>query len=387
MHITFILPCVGRKPGEPYVRTWSMEPLSIAVLSALTPPEIERRFFDDRLETIDYDAPTDLVALSVETYTAKRAYQIAARYRAKGLPVVMGGFHPTLAPEDAAVHADAIVLGQAEDTWPRLLVDFARGQMQSRYAQEGKPSLAARQPDRSIYADKTYQPIALVETGRGCKFNCEFCSITKFYEHTHTQRPVEDVVAEIAAMDRRYVFFTDDNIGVNRERFRELLTALIPLRISWAGQVSIDIAGDDEILALMRRSGCVCVLIGFESMNPAVLARMNKAVNARTTVYEAAAAAFSRHGIGIYGTFVFGYDGDDHQSFEQTARFAKRNGFFFAAFNHLVPFPGTRLYERLQDEGRLIHDKWWLSDDYHFGDVAFRVQGMTEKELADNCYR
>ncbi|MFO7821685.1 MAG: cobalamin-dependent protein, partial [Lentisphaeria bacterium] len=164
MHITFIMPCVGRKPGEPYIRTWSMEPLSIAVLSALTPPEIDRRFFDDRLEAIDYDAPTDLVALSVETYTAKRAYQIAAGYRAKGVPVVMGGFHPTLAPEDAAGHADAIVMGQAEDTWPQLLKDFAAGEMKKRYIQQGRPALVIRHPDRSIYSDKTYQPIALVET-------------------------------------------------------------------------------------------------------------------------------------------------------------------------------------------------------------------------------
>ncbi len=371
----------------PYVRTWSMEPLAIAVLSSLTPPEIERRFFDDRLDEIDYAAPTDLVAMSVETYTAKRAYQIAAVYRAKGVPVVMGGFHPTLAPEDAAAHADAIVMGQAERTWPRLLADFACGAMQPRYVQEEQPRFAVRLPDRSIYADKDYQPIALVETGRGCTFNCEFCSITKFFGRGHTQRPVEDVVAEIADLEQRYVFFTDDNIGVNRARFRELLTALIPLKISWAGQVSIDIARDDEILALMRRSGCVCVLIGFESMNPDVLAQMSKGVNAQTRVYESAAVAFIRHGIGVYGTFVFGYDGDNEQSFRETAEFAKRNGFFFAAFNHLVPFPGTRLYERMQVEGRLLYDKWWMSDDYRFGDVAFRVQGMTEQELAGHCYK
>ena len=386
MKVTFIVPAVGRKPGRRYVRTWEMEPLAIATLAALTPADIERSFFDDRVESINYDAPTDLVAISVETYTARRAYQIAARYRKKGVPVVMGGFHPTLAPQDALQHADAIVVGEAEESWPRLLSDFAADRMQRQYRPEQRPTLAGRFPDRSIYGDKRYQPIALVETARGCKFKCEFCSITRFYNRTHQQRPVEDVVQEISALKQRYIFFTDDNIGVNRDRFRDLLMALVPLKIWWSAQVSIDIARDAELLQLMRRSGCICVLIGFESLNPAVLARMDKAVNAQAEIYEDAAQALRKHGIGVYGTFVFGYDNDDAASFQRTLAFAKRHGFFFTAFNHLVPFPGTPLYDRLQSEGRLLHDTWWLSEGYRFGDLAFRVKGMTETQLADLCY-
>lgn len=387
MKVTFIIPAVGRKAGCPYVRTWQMEPLAIATLSALTPSNIEKRFFDDRLEDIDYDESTDLVALSVETFTARRAYQIAARYRQKGIPVVMGGFHPTLAPDDALEHADAIVMGEAEDTWPQLLSDFSAGTMKPRYERGTRPSLECRFPDRSIYRDKTYQPIALVETARGCKFKCEFCSVTQFYNRSHQQRPVADVVKEVAGLDQRYIFFTDDNIGVNRERFRELLTALVSLKVSWAAQVSINIARDDDLLRLMRRSGCVCVLIGFETLNPVVLSQMDKAVNAQTEIYESAGAAFRKHGIGVYGTFVFGYDNDGPESFQKTFDFAKRHGFFFTAFNHLVPFPGTPLYDRLKGEGRLLHDKWWLSKDYRFGDVAFKVKGMTERQLADMCFR
>lgn len=387
MQVTFILPAVGRKKGVPYVRSWQMEPLAIAMLSALTPPGIEKRFFDDRMESIDFDAPTDLVALSVETYTARRAYQIAARYREKGTPVVMGGFHPTLAPDDALEHADAIVIGEAEELWPQLLSDFEAGKMKPRYQQTSRPSLSGRFPDRSIYSDKAYQPIGLVETARGCRFQCEFCSITQFYGRSHQQRPVDDVVKEISALEQRYLFFTDDNIGVNRERFKELLTAIVPLKVFWAAQVSIDIANDDELLCLMRRSGCICVLIGFETLNPDVLAQMGKAVNAKTEIYEAAGAAFRKHGIGIYGTFVFGYDNDGPESFQKTFEFANRHGFFFTAFNHLVPFPGTPLYARLKSEGRLLHDKWWLSKDYRFGDVAFRVKGMSEEQLAEKCYR
>jgi len=386
MNVTFIVPAVGRKPGVPYLRTWQMEPLAIATLAALTPTNIERRFFDDRLEAIDYGMPTDLVAISVETYTARRAYQIAARYRKKGVSVVMGGFHPTLAPEDALEHADAIVMGEAEEAWPRLLADFAAGEMKRQYKPDARPSLGGRFPDRSIYGTKVYQPIALVETARGCKFKCEFCSITRFYNRSHRQRPIEDVVKEISGLQRRYVFFTDDNISVNRARFRELLTALIPLKISWAAQASIDIAKDEDLLQLMRRSGCVCVLIGFETLNPRVLSLMDKAVNAQAKIYESAAVALRKHGIGVYGTFVFGYDHDDLGSFQRTLEFAKRHGFFFTAFNHLVPFPGTPLYDRLDDEGRLLYKKWWLSAEYRFGDIAFRVEGMSEKQLGDMCY-
>ncbi len=387
MKATFVLPAVGRKKGVPYVRTWQMEPLAIAMLSALTPPDIEKCFFDDRMEDINFDEPTDLVALSVETYTARRAYQIAARYRKKGTPVVMGGFHPTLAPDDAQEHADSIVIGEAEDLWPQLLSDFQTGTLKPRYEQAKRPSLAGRFPDRSIYGDKAYQPIGLVETARGCRFKCEFCSVAQFYGRTHQQRPVADVVREVSELGQRYIFFTDDNIGVNRERFKELLTALVPLKVSWAAQVSIDIAHDDELLCLMRRSGCVCVLIGFETLNPAVLSQMDKAVNAKTEIYESAGAAFRKHGIGVYGTFVFGYDNDGPESFQKTLEFAKRHGFFFTAFNHLVPFPGTPLYTRLKSEGRLLHEKWWLSNDYRFGDVAFKVKGMSESQLSDMCYR
>ena len=387
MHVTFILPAVGRRAGVPYVKTWQMEPLAIAALAALTPPSIARSFYDDRVESIDFEAATDLVAISVETYTARRAYQIAARYRARGVPVVMGGFHPTLVPDDAQPHADAVVMGEAEELWPQLLADFSAGDMKARYQQEARPSLAARYPDRSIYADKPYQPIALIETARGCKFKCEFCSITRFYGQTHQQRPVADVIKEVADLRPRYIFFTDDNIGVNRERFRELLDGLIPLKVSWAAQVSIDVTRDESLLRLMRRAGCICVLVGFETLNPAVLARMDKAVNAQTTIYESAARAFRKHGIGVYGTFVFGYDDDSPDSFQQTFEFSVRHGFFFTAFNHLVPFPGTPLYDRLQGEGRLLHNKWWLSKDYHFGDVAFRVKGMSEEQLATLCYQ
>lgn len=387
MKVTFILPCVGRRRSrERYVRSWSMEPLAMAVLAARTPPEVERVFCDDRFDAIPFEEPTDLVALSVETYTARRAYQIAGRFRRRGVPVVMGGFHPTLAPEDAAAHADAIVIGEAEETWPRLLADFSAGRLQPRYTAERRPPLDGLRPDRSLYAGKPYLPVSLVETARGCPHACDFCSISRFYRRSWTARPVADVIAEIRTLPHRSLFFTDDNFTADRERTRALLQALMPLKVHWAAQIALDAAEDAELLDLMRCSGCVFVLIGFESLDPQRLAAMGKGVN-RLRDYEEAARRLARAGIGVYGTFVFGYDGDTAESFRRTEAFARRNGFFFTAFNHVVPFPGTPLYERLEREGRLREPKWWLAPDARFGQVTFVPEGLAPAELTRLSYQ
>ncbi len=386
MNITFVLPCVGKRDGRGYPRSWLMEPLGIGRLSAMTPANWTKKFYDDRLESIPYDTPTDLVAINVETYTARRAYQIAREYRTRGVTVVMGGFHATLMPEEVQGHADSVVIGEAESVWPVLLTDFANGRLQRSYRATERPSLSGLRPDRSIYAGRPYLGLALVETARGCQFGCEFCSIAGFYKSTYVARPVAEVVEEIQATGARNVFFVDDNLGVNRERTRQLLEALIPLRIRWMCQVSISVAHDESLLALMRRSGCVGVLIGFESLDAAPLAAMGKTMNPVTEAEaEKAVRRFYRHGIAIFATFVFGYDTDTDASFKRTLNFAIRQGFFFAAFNHIVPFPGTPLYDRLKREGRLLHDPWWLDDSYRFGDVAFQPAGMLANELRDRC--
>ena len=386
MKVTFILPSVGRHyAGEPYIRSWSMEPLAIAVLSGLMPPEVARKFFDDRFDEIPYGEPTDLVAMSVETYTARRAYQIAARFRQRGIPVVMGGFHPTLVPDEVARHADAVVLGEAEELWPRVIADVRAGCLQPRYAAVRRPSLAGLRADRSIYADKPYLPLTLIETSRGCPHACEFCSISQFFGQSWNARPIAEVVAEIRALKPRTVFFTDDHLLADRDRAKELLRAITPLKLRWAAQATLDTAQDEELIALLHASGCLFVLIGFESLQPAALAAMGKAVN-RATDYAEAARRLARHGIGVYATFVFGYDGDTETSFRLTQDFALANGFFFAAFNHIVPFPGTPLYARLQREERLLSPAWWLEADYRFGQVAFRPQPLAAGELAQLCF-
>lgn len=385
--IAFILPCVGKRAGETYPRSWLMEPLAIAQLSALTPAGWEKVFHDDRLEPIPYDEPTGLAAISVETYSARRAYQIAAQYRRRGVKVVMGGFHPTLAPDDAAQHADSIVVGEAEEIWPRLLEDFAQGKLKPRYQSAKRPDLKGIFPDRTIFNGKRYMNLTLVETGRGCPFGCDFCSITAFFNHSYSARPVEDVVAEIAGTGRKNFFFVDDNMAIGRTRALELFRALEPLRIRWVGQIGAQVADDDEFLAAMRRCGCVGVLVGFESLNTASSALAAKRLGGNVTqIYANAIANFTRHRLAVYGTFVFGYEGDSRATIRETVDFASEQRLFFAAFNHLVPFPGTPLHQRLCEEKRMLRDDWWLSSEYRFGDVAFRPDGFAPDELSDACF-
>jgi radical SAM superfamily enzyme YgiQ (UPF0313 family) len=365
----------------------AMEPLSMAILKSLTPADVETAFHDERLEAIPYDEPTDLVALTVETYTARRSYQIAAEYRRRGVPVVMGGYHPTFLPDEALGFADAVVEGDAEGLWPRLIDDARRGRLQRSYRQEGFPSLTGSNPDRSLFQGKRYAPVALVQYGRGCRYNCDFCSIRAFYGASLRQRPVPEVVAEIERVGRRHVFFVDDNIFVDLPKAKQLFEALIPLRILWSCQVSIDVARDPALLRLMQRSGCLSAVVGFESLDLGNLRQMRKAWNLLEGGYEAPIRALQDAGVMIYGTFVFGYDHDTPDSFDRALEFALRHRFFLANFNPLTPTPRAALYDRLRAEGRLLYDRWWLDPRYRYGDATFHPRRMTAAELTAGCYR
>ena len=388
MRMTIVHPCIGRRAGDrSYVRTWQMEPLPAATLAGLTPKDVEIRFHDDRMEEIPFDEPTDLVAISVETYTARRAYQIASGYRARGVPVVMGGFHASLCPEEVAGHAEAVVVGEAEESWPRLLDDFRHGTLQKFYRSAGRPSLERMRPDRSIFRGKRYLKVGLVEAGRGCHFKCDFCAVQTVFNSSQTRRPVDVIMDELREIkdSRKLIFFVDDNITSNLSQAKEFLRALIPLKLRWVSQSSINAAHDEEFLDLMVRSGCQGVLIGFESLNPANLSAMNKTFNLSRGGFEKALANLRRHRIRVYGTFVFGYDGDTVDSFAPTVEFAIEHGMYIAAFNHLTPFPGTPLYARLREEGRLLYDAWWLDESYSYNRIPFRPTGIQAEELRRNC--
>jgi radical SAM superfamily enzyme YgiQ (UPF0313 family) len=387
MKLTHIHPAIGRRPGVKYMRTWQMEPLPIAVLVGLTPPDVDIAFHDDRLEPIPFDEPTDLVAIPVETYTAKRAYQIASEYRKRGVKVVMGGFHATLAPDEVTKYAESVVFGEAENVWAEVIDDARHGRLKPSYRAAERPALASIRYDRRLFRGRRYLPIGLIETGRGCKFPCEFCAVQTFFERTARQRPIDAIVAELRELKQRHklFFFVDDNFAASLKYAKELVTALVDVKVRWVTQMSINAAHDEEFLATLARAGCQGVLIGFESLDEAVLKSMRKNFNTMRGGFDVALANLRKHNIRVYGTFVFGYDGDKPGSAEQAAEFSIDHRFYLAAFNHLTPFPGTPLYTRLQKEGRLLHERWWLDDQYRYNDLPFRPTNMAPDEVRRQC--
>jgi len=388
LDVTLVHPRMGGRGDVRSLRTWEMQPLWAAMLKAHTPDWASVRLVDDRLESIDFHRPTDLVGINVETFTALRAYQIADEYRRRGVPVVLGGFHPTLVPEEAMTFADAIVVGEGEPVWPQVLADTAAGRLQRCYEAEAPMDLSGMSADRTVFEGKRYLPLQLVETGRGCPFACEFCAVTRFYGGRYRRRPTDQVIAEVASLPSKRVFFVDDNVvGDGHDHARELFAGLVPLGIQWLSQASIDSSGDEEVLALMARSGCRCLLVGMETLDPDNLALMGKRVNADRPDYDAAIAAFKRHGIPLYVTMMLGYDHDDARTPDRLLAFASRHRLFMAAFNHVTPFPGTPLYERLESESRLRFERWWLDPEYEYGMLPHEPGLIPAGRLETECQR
>lgn len=379
MKVTFIQPAMHKKQSAD-----AMQPLAYAVLAGLTPEDVQVEFFDERVEKLPAAFDTAAVAMAVETFSAKRAYALADGLRKQGIPVIMGGFHPTLLPEETLGHADSVVIGEAEGVWGTVIADLRRGSLQKMYKQESPVALQGLRLDRSIFTGKKYLPVFPVQFSRGCRFACDFCSIHAFFGNDVRRRPIAEVIEELKGA--KTVFIIDDNILSDRKEAKALFRALIPLRIKWGCQISIDVVDDDELLSLMAESGCIAVLIGFESLSSQNLQQMKKGVNADRMDYQGAIFRIKRHGIMIYGTFVFGYDDDTAAAVADTCNFALQQRLFLANFNPLMPMPGTRLYERLAGEGRLMYDKWWLDGSFRYGDTMFDPKRMTQEELAASCY-
>jgi radical SAM superfamily enzyme YgiQ (UPF0313 family) len=387
MRLTIIHPAIGHIPGIKYIRSWQMEPLQAAVIAGLTPQDIDIRFYDDRMEKIPFAKPTDAVVISIETYTAKRAYQIASEYRLRGVPVIAGGFHATLASAEVERYAESVVVGEAESIWSAIIDDLRHGTLQKRYQGMPQPDLDEVRVDRRIFTDKKYLPIGLIETGRGCPFPCDFCAIQSFFKRTHRSRPVDKIVEEITRLkeSKKVFFFVDDNFAGNLSSARLLLTQLAKLKIRWITQMSIHAAHDEDFLKLLADSGCKGVLIGFESLNEDNLRIMKKKFNTMRGGYGKALDNLRRYGIRVYATFIFGYDNDTEQSFDQTVDFAIDQNFYIAAFNHLTPFPGTPLYEKLKQQNRLRFNAWWLDEDYRYNDVPFHPDRLAASDITRLC--
>lgn len=388
MKITLIKPNIGRMLRGTYIDEGRMEPLQIGVLAGLTPARHEVAFFDDRMEPIPFDDPTDLVAITVETYTAKRSYEIAVEYRRRGVPVLMGGVHPTLIPDECLQHADAILLGDAETIWHTILADAEAGRLQPIY--RAPPGIAhpGVLPRRDLFVGKGYLPITLMQFSRGCHFHCNFCTIASYFDSRHFVRRVDELLREIAAQKRKLVFFVDDNLCADRRAAKELFRALIPLKIRWVSQTSLDMLRDAELMDLMMQSGCLGHVIGFESITPDNLTEMRKGQNLHAfDGYRSQVRMLRDYGLQTWAAFVLGYDHETRDSIRRTLDFALENRFTFAAFNILTPYPGTPLYDQLCEQGRLLYEgKWWLHPEYRFNYAPFQPARMSADELTEACF-
>ncbi len=363
----------------------AMQPLFAAALKALTPDDIEIVFYDDRLEEIPYDEPTDLVAISIETFTAKRSYEIIDEYKKRNIRTIAGGFHVTILPDEVLEYADSIVIGNAENTWNDVINDFRNTNLKEVYKiAEDKPLINVEY-DKSIFHGKKYIRLELVQWGWGCPYNCDFCSIKTFYKSKPSYRPISDIVNELKGLKNKTVFFVDDNLYHNKDIFIQFLKAITPLKIKWSCQISIDITKDDELLKLMKESGCFLLLIGIESFDIANLKQMNKQWNTAGDGIESAIKKINNYGFLIYGTFIFGYDYDTEDSYKYAVSFAIKHNFFISNFNPLYPMPATTLYKRLKLEQRLLYKKWWLDPEFYYGKSMFQPKTISAAELEEKC--
>ncbi len=386
MKVLFVTPQVGRKTTGGYVRTWQMEPLPIATLVALTPDDVDITYVDERLgEEVNFEEYYDLVAIPVETYTAKRAYEISTAFCRRGIQTILGGYHVTLIPEEARLYATSITKRNAEGVWAEVIKDAKVGRLKSVYEAPLGVSYPYVIPNRKIFGARDYFKLSCVETGRGCPMKCGFCSITAATKATYNSRAIDSVIADIASLKNKNVFFVEDNFVGDMRHIKLLLKEITAMKIRWVGQGTLTMARDTELLELMHDSGCMGVLIGFESLNPETLHLMNKDFNAKMGPYQVLIKRMHSYGIALYGTFVFGYDSETLQNIDYTAKKAIDYGLFMAAFNHLMPFPGTPLYHQFVRERRMKDDKWWLDPKFRFGDVPFNPKQMTSVQLHEAC--
>ena len=339
--------------------------LTIPYIAGLTPPHWSVRFADDNYGEVESAPRPDLVGISVNTMSAHRAYALADTFRARGVPVVLGGWHVTFRPDEAAGHADAVVVGEADDVWTDVLADAERGALRPRYVSRNDTDLA-RYPvvRRDLLEGRRYFTRNLVQATRGCPYRCSFCSVSTV-NPKYRRRPVEDVVAEIRRMDGRTLFFIDDNLFIHRGYTRELFRALAPLGRRWVGEASIDLADDPELLDLAVASGMIGLLVGFESIEPGSLREMNKYRTNHAERYKEQIHALQSRGVGVLAMFTFGFDGDGPDVFERTLAFCNEADVFGASFGILTPFPGTPSFEALNKAGRIRTYDWRLYDLQH----------------------
>jgi len=371
-----------RYKGGLFKKSLRYQPLTLTTLAALVPEELnaELVLIDEGIETIPDDLQADLIAMTVITGTAKRAYELSERFQAKGIPVVLGGPHVTLIPEEAQQHADAICTGYAEESWPQLLRDFSNGSMQAIYYQRTDLNLG-RDPfaKRELMDKRKFLTQAVFEATRSCMHDCEFCVAPAAWGRKQYQRPIDWVIEDIKRVGQKKVIFIDLNIISDKKYAKELFRQLIPLNIQWFGLSTVLIAHDEELKELLARSGCKGLLLGLETVSEHSLKDAKKRFN-ESVGYKEVIQDLHHLGISIQGCFVFGLDHDTPDVFDNTVEFAIDAGIDLPRFAILTPFPGTPIYKSMQTQGRILTRDWELYDGQH---VVFQPRNMSVKQLAE----
>ncbi len=357
----------------------ALGPLSIA---AATPPEHTVRLVDENIAPVDFAAPADLVGISVMTPLAPRAYALADEFRARGRKVVLGGIHVSSCPDEAAAHADAVVIGEGERVWPQLLADFTRGGLQARYRLPGLLDMREAPPARrDLLPTGHYITRSTIQFARGCPYDCEYCSVTAFFGRQYRFRPYDHFIREYRELPDRFVFIVDDNIVANRAVALGLFDRLRGIGKWWGGQAPINVADDDELLGRMARSGCKMLFIGFESLEQKNLEQMGKQF-VKAARHAERIGKIQDHGIAIQGSFIAGYDHDEPGVFDTLREFINRTRMETFLVSVLTPFPGTRLTERLAGEGRILSRDWGR---YDMNTVVFQPRHFTPETLQAGC--
>ena len=363
--------------------------LSLPTVAGLTPGWAQVRIVDEKVDEIPWDLRPDLVGITAMTPLAPRAYEIADRFRARGVPVVLGGMHPSVLPEEGLEHADAVVVGEAEGLWPRVVEEARDGRLSGIYRAEGHADLRcqAAKPRRDLLSLDKYMPVAFIETSRGCPHACTFCSVTRFFGGRHRTLDLDlvlDQLRELKPTEKRFaikncVFFVDDNIIGQPDHAATLFEALRAFNLRWLGQASVGVAQRPDLLRAMAETGCMGLEIGFETVTDSreEAKGIGKPMKDAVEVLEAVRIIHD-HRIGIQGSFIFGFDHDDPEVFRRTARFVDRARLDAVYAGILTPYPGTRLHRKLKDEGRLLHERW---DEYDTAHVVFEPKAMTRQQL------
>jgi radical SAM superfamily enzyme YgiQ (UPF0313 family) len=359
-------------------RVLNFQQVTMPYLAAFVPPHWTVLHVDEAVEPVDLNTQADLVAITFHTPSAAHAYDLAARYRQRGITVVLGGPHVTLVPDEAQVHADVIFIGEAESHWPRFLAEFEIGHYDERYRCLEPPALDQAPTSRQDLFQRRDHTAGVLFATRGCAFRCDFCTIAVMYQSLVRKRPVEAVARECASFNGKVIILWDDNLAGDMEYAKALFRALAPQRKWWSSQASIHAAKDDEFLELAARSGCKQLFIGLESVSQASVNEVSKAFN-HVDEYARAIERIHSHGMSVQAGIVFGFDNDTEGVFEKTLDFLEASGVQNATFNILTPFPGTRLYKRLDAEGRILTRDW--SKYNGRADVVFQPRHMSPEAL------